>query len=270
MAEPDDITAEQPVVTAEPTPVGIAEQPPVVTAEQTPVRSGSAGRSRWARWPVALVLVWALLAVADLVIFHSGLDSRPAAAAKQQAPTPGVAAPRHTGASAPSSPVPTTVPGARPSARPHASAQVLVPVSASAFGPDGSPQGDNPQLASNAIEASATRAWSTDWYRTAQFGNLEAGTGLLIDMGRPVTVTSVQIILGSVRGADLELLTGNVPALASMRLQASASDAGGALQLTLARPERARYLLIWFTLLPPDSSGTFQASVYNVTLKGAA
>jgi len=31
---------------------------------------------------------------------------------------------------------------------------------------------------------------------------------------------------------------------------------------------RARYVLIWFTRLPPDTSGTFQASVANVALQG--
>jgi len=81
----------------------------------------------------------------------------------------------------------------------------------------------------------------TDWYRTAQFGGLQAGTGLLIDMDHRVRITSVQIILGSARGADLQLLTGNVPALASMRLRASASDAGGTLQLKLADSKRARW-----------------------------
>ena len=42
----------------------------------------------------------------------------------------------------------------------------------------------------------------------------------------------------------------------------------GTLRLKLARPERARYLLVWFTLLPPDSTGTFQASVYNIKIVG--
>jgi hypothetical protein len=36
----------------------------------------------------------------------------------------------------------------------------------------------------------------------------------------------------------------------------------------LARHHRARYLLIWFTLLPSDSAGTFRASIYDVSLKG--
>jgi hypothetical protein len=35
-----------------------------------------------------------------------------------------------------------------------------------------------------------------------------------------------------------------------------------------AQPAHGRYLLIWFTVLPPDSFGTFQASVYNVRVEG--
>ena len=119
-----------------------------------------------------------------------------------------------------------------------------------------------------AIDASTATAWATDWYKTAPFGDMQAGAGLLIDMGQPERITSLQVILGSARGADLQVLTGNAPDRASLRLEASASDAGGTLQLTMARPEQARYLLIWFTLLPPDSSGTFQASIYNVRLEG--
>ena len=246
MTEPDDVTA--------------VETPP-------PVRPMLAGGGRRVRWPVILALVWATLAAADIVIFHSSLDSRHLSANKQ-AVTPGAVAPRPTVASAPSHAASAIAPGHGASARLTPPAQVLVPVSASAFGPGGYGSGDDPQRASMAIDASPATAWTTSWYRTAQFGNLKAGTGLLIDMGHRVRITSVQIILGSARGADLQLLTGNVPELARMRLQASASDAGGTLRLHLARPEQGRYLLIWFTLLPPDSSGTFQASVYNVRLKG--
>ena len=83
-----------------------------------------------------------------------------------------------------------------------------------------------------AIDASTATAWTTDWYRTAQFGSLKAGTGVLIEMSPPVRITSVRIILGSARGADLQVLTGNVPALAKLHLQASARDAGGTLRLT--------------------------------------
>jgi O-antigen/teichoic acid export membrane protein len=234
-----------------------------------PVRPVRSGGALWARWPVALALVLATLAVAGIAIFHSrlfhsGPDSRPAAVAKSPV-TSGVLGHRHSAAGAPSDPPPTEAP---------APAQVLVPVSASAFGPDGSGSGDNPQIANMAIDANMATAWTTNWYGTAHFVGLHTGMGLLIDMGHPVRITRVRIILGRERGADLQLLTGNVPALAKQLLQASASDAGGMLQLELARPEPARYLLIWFTLLPPAPPGTsappgtFEASVYNVRIYG--
>jgi hypothetical protein len=49
---------------------------------------------------------------------------------------------------------------------------------------------------------------------------------------------------------------------------ASAANAGDQVGLQLTRPVHARYVLIWLTKLPPDNSGTFQASVFNVKLDG--
>jgi len=202
-----------------------------------------------------VVLAWAALAVTDVAFFHSSLGTSPSRTS--QAAAAGAATHRPAQAIAPV-PAPAKTQAPAP--------QVLAPVSASAFGPAGSSSGDNLQSASRAIDRSKATAWTTDWYRTAQFGGLQAGTGLLIDMGHPVTIASVRFILGSARGTDLQVLTGRAPVLTRMQRQASANDAGGAVQLSLAQPRRARYLLIWFTSLPPDSRGTFQASVYNVRL----
>ena len=149
-----------------------------------------------------------------------------------------------------------------------AAAQALTPASATAFGPLGDSDGDNPELARLAIDGSTATAWHTQWYATAAFGNLKPGTGLLLDMGRPVTITSAQIILGAITGADLQLRAGAEPVLADLQPAARATDAGGVVTLRPARPAKARYLLLWFTQLPPDSSGTFQAIIYNVRLHG--
>jgi hypothetical protein len=145
--------------------------------------------------------------------------------------------------------------------------RVLRPVSATAFDPYGS--GQNGRLARLAIDGSAATAWHTEWYTTARFGNLKPGTGLLIDMGRRVTITSARITLGSAHGADFQLRVGaTATSLARMRVAAHAADAGGRVNLRLARPAHGRYVLIWFTQLPPNGSGTFEASVYNVRLGG--
>jgi transcriptional regulator with XRE-family HTH domain len=149
-----------------------------------------------------------------------------------------------------------------------ATSLALTPVSAAAFGPGGTGTGDDPQKASLAIDGKARTVWQTDWYATANLGGLQSGTGLLLDMGRPVTVTSARILLGAAAGGRLQLRAGNTPALAELPVVAQAQLPGGPLTVPVASPVKARYLLIWFTRLPLDSSGTYQASISSVTLSG--
>jgi hypothetical protein len=224
-------------------------------------------RFRLAGWPLALVLVWVTLAVLDIVVIapFGAASQSPANASGQggggHRQADGRAGHRQHGRHHHGS---TSAPSPSPSATP----KVLDPVTASAFGPTGVSSGDNPSGAPEAIDASMTTAWRSQWYATAEFGSLKTGTGLLLDMGGPVSVHSVRILLDKAAGADLTLYTGATPVLADERMQASASDVGGTVHLALARPERARYLVIWFTLLPPDPAGTYQAAIYNVQVKG--
>ena len=149
-----------------------------------------------------------------------------------------------------------------------ARATVLAPVSVVAFGPDGTADGDNPQLASRAIDGNPATAWTTNWYGTPRFANVQEGTGLLLDMGRPVTITGAGGTLGRVPGAAFQLRAGNAPSLADLSEVAIATDATGALGVRLTQPVYARYVLLWFIALPPSGSGTYQASVYNISVLG--
>ena len=204
--------------------------------------------------------------------------SHPAGAAPDGRGTPRpspTSTPRPSPTSTPR-PSPTSTP--RPSPAPtHSTAapappavpvRVLTPVKAAAFGPGGTRTGDNPQHAAAVIDGSHAGGWRSDWYTTAAFGNLKPGTGLLLEMGRRVTITSAQIMLGGIRGADVQLRAGNVPVLAGLREVASVAGAGGTVRMWPTAAVRAKYVLIWFTRLPPDASGTFQASVYDVHLHG--
>jgi cytoskeletal protein RodZ len=180
----------------------------------------------------------------------------------------------HGGPAPSTTPAPSPSPRASPSPTPAPTAPAAVPAralrpaSAAAFGPYGSGQGDSPQLARLAIDGRAATAWHTDWYTTARFGNLYPGTGLLVDMGRPVAITAAQLTLGSAPGADVQLRVGTARALKDLPPVARAASADGVVRLRLATPARGRYVLIWFTSLPPDSAGTFQARVYDIRLDG--
>ncbi len=166
---------------------------------------------------------------------------------------------------------PTATPSASPTpARPHVSQPVtLLPLAAAeAFGPGGLGDGDNPSGAANAIASKSALPWSTNWYTTAKFGMLKSGTGLLLSLGHQATITSVRIDLTGYRGVDLQLKVGDGTSPQDFRVVATADDAGGTVRLTLRQPASARYLLIWFTQLPPNGAGHYQESVYHVLVNG--
>jgi hypothetical protein len=87
-------------------------------------------------------------------------------------------------------------------------------------------------------------------------------------MGNAVTVSSVRLALGSQSGADVQVRVGNSEAMADLARVASATDVGSAVRLSVAPPSKGRYVLIWFTRLPPNSQGQYQIDVYGVTIDG--
>jgi len=244
--------------------------PPGPRPRQRPRDSSRNRRRARIAIPAALVLVVAGIAAG------LALSSQPAPASKNAAAvtTPSAHAASHApAASRPATPA-TTSPAPSASTTAPAAAQpaaiTALPIaSAQAFGPGGLADGDNTRVAANAITRGASSPWQSQWYATAAFGNLKQGTGLLLDLGKTATVTSVRVDLASYQGANLQLRVGDTTgALSGFRVAATANDVGGTVRLHLKSPEQARYVLIWFTLLPPNGAGQYQASVYHVVVNG--
>ncbi len=238
----------------------------------TQSRAAGQRRRNWVMVASVVTIGLALVVVAGFVAYHvlagpqRAAQAGPAAGGHgvtQRLAGHGTAGPAAPAATA--SPAPTARHGPARATAPPA-ARALTPASATAAGPGG---GDNPQFAYRAIDASHATAWRTDWYTTARFGNLYPGTGLLLDMGHPVTITGAAISLGSAPGAALQIRVGAARGLAQRPLAARAAGAAGVLRLRFSRPAHGRYVLLWFTRLPEDPAGTFQASVYNIELTGA-
>ncbi|HEX3966188.1 MAG TPA: hypothetical protein VHZ03_57690 [Trebonia sp.] len=143
----------------------------------------------------------------------------------------------------------------------------LAIVSVTTFGPDGASDGDH-QSTVNRIDAGG-QPWYSSWYATPEFGGLQSGTGLLLDMGQTVTLSSVRLVLGGAPGADVRILVGNSTVLADMIAVGGAADAGGTVRLPAVLAASGRYVLVWFTQLPPDTPGKYQVDVYDVTVDGA-
>ncbi len=228
-------------------------------ARPDPPKLGARRRHRHRRrvaLTTALCLV--VLAIFGVEAYHFGRDVSPLKEhAAQAAFNPATTGPHAK---------PAASKKAKPSPSPPHPAplvETLKPVSATAYGPYGS-AGDNPQDAGQAIDIHGRTAWTSDWYSTAEFGNTQSGTGLLLDLGRDVTIDSAQIVIGT-PGATVQLRAGT--SKSDLQVIGGAKNASST---TTIRPEEisVRYLLIWFTALPPDSNGTYQAAVYNVALQG--
>lgn len=212
-------------------------------------RRGDASRSR----TVAIVAVVVIIAIALLVFalrsMHHGTTKTP--------PVTG----HHTS-------TPKT----------SASATTLTPVSANAFE-------DNPANANMAIDNNPSTAWQTFQYiGNPVFGGLQQGSGLILNMGHSVKLTSVKVTFGSIPGCDVEIKIGNPsnpsppqndPTQAQsiadgMTTVAQQSNVSGTVTFNVTSKASGQYILIWFTKLAPMANhpNKFQGSIYNVVVNG--
>src|SRR5579875_1069422 len=218
-----------------------------------------------------------VLAAAVAVLIAAGLAVRWGAL-----PLPDRTAPHPAAAGNVTVQRPSPAPPARvtPARRPGRRAVVLEPVSAAGFdaleGLQRDPSDENTDEARYAIDGDPETAWHTQYYiGNPVFGGLKTGTGLILDMGRKVRLSSVTVTFGPTPGADVSIEVGNDDTLAAATLAtfatvARADGIGGTHTFTVSRPATGRYVLIWLTRLPPLGSGRFGAEIFNIIVRGSA
>jgi hypothetical protein len=170
-------------------------------------------------------------------------------------------------------------PRTKASASPATSATVLTPAGDSTFNIFGHPPGntEDPSHAALAIDGKSSTAWATSYYFQPNFGGLKSGTGLLLDMGRQVRLSQVEVLFGSQCCTTAEIYLGNSNAMSTTALHnftkvAPAATVHGDHVYTINSSATGRYVLIWLTgKLPamPGQSGQYQAQIYNVVVRGS-
>lgn len=163
-----------------------------------------------------------------------------------------------------------------------AAGTVLKPVADSTFNVYGSPAGntEDPSTAPLAIDGNSSTAWATDFYLTyPKFGNLKPGTGLLINMGREVKLSQVEVLFSATGDTSAEIYLGNNPAMSktaglrNFTLVSPSATASGDHKFPVTSSATGRYVLIWLTSLPPmqgsGSEGKYQGLIYNVAIRGS-
>lgn len=165
-------------------------------------------------------------------------------------------------------------------------ATIIRPVSAGGFDalaqPGADPGNENSKDAPNVLNGNPA-GWSTQQYvghssgPSPTFGNTKPGTGLILDLGHPVRVSSVTVKFGSQPGASVQIKAGSSSALTSANLYAmktldSATNVSGTNIFTVRHPVAYRYLVIWFTQLPQMATnpGQYMAQIYSVVVRGSS
>ncbi len=164
-------------------------------------------------------------------------------------------------------------------------ATVLKPTEVSTFNVFGSPAGntENESTANGAIDNSLSTAWTTDTYfNYPKFGNGKPGTGLLIDMGKQVRLSQVEVLFG-IGPTSAEIYLGNSASfdngLKNFHLVSPDVTAVGQHVFSVSSTQTGRYVLIWLTKLPklskkpagvPQESAYYQGQIYNVVVRGSA
>jgi putative peptidoglycan lipid II flippase len=165
---------------------------------------------------------------------------------------------------------------------------VLTPAGVVTFNPYGSPPGntENAVKVQGAIDNNPSTAWTTEvYYDRPNFGGLQRGAGLLINMGKAVKLSQVQVTFASTGGpTTASVYLGNNPtdttatALSNFTLVSPSVAASGDHTFSVSSQATGQYVLIWLTSLPQVSNPPdvapghtyYQGQVYNVVVRGSA
>lgn len=155
------------------------------------------------------------------------------------------------------------------SAVPSPSAATPVPVAVESI-TDYDPYGDkteNGALAPLAIDADVATAWQTVVYRGNNMAG-KPGVGLLLDLGRTVDVTAVDLTF-TATGHDATVFIGDssTPDVKSADQLGAVSNGGMAATIQGDQPRSGRYVLVWLTHVPRTSSGSYQGGVAEVVVR---
>ncbi|MER7210734.1 protein kinase family protein [Streptosporangium sp. NPDC000239] len=138
------------------------------------------------------------------------------------------------------------------------------PKSVTGFDPFGADGEERPELALNAVDSKSSTDWHSESYTSADFGNLKKGVGLLLDLGQSVPVKQVTVDFGNLSpSGTVELRIGDSADLGGLKTVHKFSGLTGKKTYSADSTEKGRYVLIWFTKLPPYQ-GMFRGSVFDV------
>ncbi len=135
---------------------------------------------------------------------------------------------------------------------------------------------ENPGQVPLAYDGKTDTAWTTLVYRgKATFGGLKPGVGYIVDLGQPVSVGKVSLVMiGAPTGLELRVPAGDPQTVTSPPMDnadqwtvvASNPAAGTNVDLVPSKPVTTRFVMVYITLLPAVPGG-FRAAIAEVSVQ---
>jgi putative peptidoglycan lipid II flippase len=141
------------------------------------------------------------------------------------------------------------------------------------FDPQGEDKTENPDEVSLAYDGDPATRWRTvQYFSSPKLGNLKRGVGLVLDLGAPQPVRSVQLSLSGA-GTTVEFrvplsdpsLTTTPPMSSDNRWRTVTAEpkAVESATLTAEQAVTTRYVLVYLTSLPKEGNG-YRGGIYEV------
>lgn len=155
---------------------------------------------------------------------------------------------------------------------------------------DGTENDDQVELA---FDGDLATSWTTEQYAATKFGvqkidmqsfgypgvtanadttlsqSTKSGVGIVFDLGSEHAVRGVDLsLIGFGTGLKILVSSDKTLDLADWELLTTADAAGADLHARILNPVTGRYLMVWFTYLPADGSGSVQGGIKNIVISG--
>ena len=170
---------------------------------------------------------------------------------------------------------PTSDGGGKGSSSPSASAHAGGALKIAAvhdFDPYGSPPEENPQTVANAVDGDPATTWTTMTYRRdPALGLLKPGVGLMVDLGKDQSPTSLTVrLVGAPTTLDVYAASSGVTSqptsLDQLDKVGSTTATGEKATVQLQPAPKTRFLLVWLTRLPPAPGG-YRGEVAEISVR---
>lgn len=132
---------------------------------------------------------------------------------------------------------------------------------------DGAENGEDTDAA---VDGDASTSWPTASYiGNPRLGNLKDGVGLILDLGKPQQVSSVEVTFRGSTSVDFLAAAEDTTSMPGSLEGFSkvSSGSGEQVELRAKKPITTRYVLVWLTELPMSSEGNYRGRIAEVEVR---